>query len=353
MTAAPCVDRRDVERSPRTPVSRRFETMRFIAFAALVAGLVVTAPLQAQSSAATHKTQEITFASGDVMIAATLLTPPGDGPFPGVVIVHGSGASDRNNPWTSAYASALVARGIAVLHPDKRGAGGSTGNWRAASLGDLAGDVQAGLLLLRQHVLVDSTRVGAIGFSQGGHVVAMTASRTPEVRFAIAVSSGVVSMHEQIADEVRMMGVEAGLTAAQLAMADSLNVAAIRYAVTGEGWAQYADALARARSGPVGETRVIQGFPTDRESPAWSYLRQIADYDPLPWWKSVRVPTLFLYGGRDRNVDVFKSAALIERELTEAGLPYALLLFRNNGHGIFREDAMDLVARWIRDGGKD
>lgn len=297
--------------------------------------------------------RQVNYSSGEVMLAGTLLFPAGNGPFPAAAIVHGSGSSDRSNPWTAAYASALVERGVAVLHPDKRGSGESGGDWREASFSDLADDAVAAVHLLRDEVSVDSTRIGLIGFSQGGHVAPVAATRSSATRFVINVSGSVVPILDQIGDELRKMGQREGLSAEALETIELLHGYAADYALTRENWTAYSAALAEAKRGTFGSTEVIEGFPTDPDSGAWDFLRTIGNFDPLPYWTEVKVPTLFIYGGRDENVDVFKSVDIIEKSLTSAGLPYDLLLFRNNGHAIFREDAMDFMARWIHTGGTD
>lgn len=302
---------------------------------------------------AENSSRAVSYSSGEVLLAGTLSLPRGKGPFPAVAIIHGSGSSDRSNPWTAAYASALVERGVAVLHPDKRGSGESGGNWREASFSDLADDAVAAVHLLRADVSVDSTRVGLIGFSQGGHVAPVAATRSSATRFVINVSGSVVPILDQIGDELRKMGQREGLSARGLRTIQLLHGRAVDYALTGENWAAYSAALAEAKRGTWGKTEVVEGFPTNPESGAWEFLRTIGNFDPLPYWSEVRVPTLFIYGGRDENVDVFKSADIIEESLTSAGLPYDLLLFGNNGHAIFREDAMDFMARWIHNGGTD
>ena len=320
----------------------------------LLCSLLLPFPVQAQPDAGVESIpEEVAYTSEGVSLAATVLTPPGPGPFPAVVVVHGSGSSDRSNPWTSAYATALVERGVAVLHPDKRGSGASGGDWREATFADLAGDALAGVDVLRAHPRIDSARVGVIGFSQGGHVVPLAATRSPDVAFVINISGSVVPMTEQIGDEVRLMGEREGLTENELGALQALHERAVRYALSGEGWDAYAAALAEAEDRPMGRSDAVGGFPAAPDSPAWALLGTLGDFDPLPYWREVGVPALFLYGGRDENVDVFKSADLIEEELTPAGLAYSLLLFRNNGHALFRGDAMDFIARWIHDGGVD
>ena len=88
-----------------------------------------------------EKHEDVRFSSGDVQLTGTLITPATGRPHPAVILVHGSGAENREYmlPW----ARFLIRRGMAVLGYDKRGVGGSTGNWNTASFDDLAGDVVA------------------------------------------------------------------------------------------------------------------------------------------------------------------------------------------------------------------
>ncbi len=314
----------------------------------LLCSVLLSVPVQAQSAnGGAASSDEVIFSNKDVSLAATLWLPAGSGPFPGVVIVHGSGRSDRSNPWTSAYTDALVDRGIAVLHPDKRGSGASGGNWREATFFDLADDAIAALDLLRAHPEVDTSRVGLIGFSQGGHIVPVAATRSPAVSFVINVSGSVVSMVDQIGDELHKMGEQEGLTEDQLETIQSIHLQAVQFVLTGDDWESYSTALAEAKEGLLGDSEVVEGFPTELDSPAWDFLRAIGDFDPLPYWRDVDVPALFIYGGRDENVDVYKSVDIIGESLTPTGLSYSLLLFRNNGHALFREDAIQFIVRWM------
>lgn len=296
---------------------------------------------------------EVTFSNKGVNLAGTIHLPSGPGPFPGVVVVHGSGTSDRSNPWTSAYVTALLERGVAVLHPDKRGSGASGGNWREASFSDLADDAVAAFRELHSHPQVDSSRVGLIGFSQGGHIVPIAATRAPEVAYVINVSGSVVPILEQIGDELRLMGAREGLSEHQVKMVGDIHELAVQFVLTGQGWNPYLDALKAAKDGGLSDSDVIGGFPTERDSPAWGFLRRLGAFDPLPFWYEVDAPVLFMYGGRDQNVDVFKSTDIIQEKLTPADVTYSLLFFGNNGHALYREDAMDFVARWLHDGGID
>ena len=69
--------------------------------------------------------------SDAVTLAGTLTLPKGDGPFPGVILVSGSGPQDRDEtvfgikPF-AVLSQRLVEAGIAVLRYDDRGTAKST-----------------------------------------------------------------------------------------------------------------------------------------------------------------------------------------------------------------------------------
>ena len=86
-----------------------------------------------------EKREDVRFSNGDVQLAGTLTSPATTGKHPAVILVHGSGAENRD--YVLPFARFLVRRGMAVLGYDKRGVGGSTGDWTTASFEDLAGDV--------------------------------------------------------------------------------------------------------------------------------------------------------------------------------------------------------------------
>jgi pimeloyl-ACP methyl ester carboxylesterase len=94
------------------------------------------------------------FTNGDVRLAFTLDLPAGQGPFPAVVMGHGSGRVTRDQlTWAARRFTAL---GYAVLRFDKRGVGESTGLFVFVGTKDspwvfpqLASDVAAGVRFLR------------------------------------------------------------------------------------------------------------------------------------------------------------------------------------------------------------
>ena len=156
-------------------------------------------------------------------IAATLTLPPGPGPFPAVAMVHGSGPHGREEFQVFGAYCALL--GIAVLADDKRGIGESRGTYpgEAAtphSVDVLARDAQAEVRYLARLPQVDATRVGLLGDSQAGWVIALAAARDRAVRWAVPLVGPTVSVDESDGWGARAgkgVGAPSGTTAQMLA----------------------------------------------------------------------------------------------------------------------------------------
>lgn len=133
-----------------------------------------------------------------VHLAAWVFEPPA--PKAAVVVVHGSGDSDRESGWYVYLANFIATNGYVVLLPDKRGAGRSGGDWRGESLTVLAQDGADWVDALRD-AYPQLRRFGVIGVSQGG-MIAPTAARIAEADFAIGLSVTATSLNEQLLVEI-------------------------------------------------------------------------------------------------------------------------------------------------------
>ena len=146
--------------------------------------------------------ESVRFSSGGISLAGEIAFPEGSGPFPAVVLVHGSGpvTRDGNRPLVAPF----LARGIAVLSYDKRGTGESGGLYRGVGplnsdsmIRLLADDAIAALELLARHRRIVKTRLGLAGGSQAGWIIPNAAARFP-VRFSVMLSGPLVSVGEEI-----------------------------------------------------------------------------------------------------------------------------------------------------------
>ena len=148
-----------------------------------------------------EKHEDIRFSSGDIQLAGALISPTMAGKHPAIILVHGSGAENREYmlPW----ARFLVRRGIAVLGYDKRGVGESTGDWNTASFDDLAGDVVAAFKYLKTRRDIDPEQIGLFGVSQAGWIMPLAAVRAKDLAFLISVSGAGVTVAETTIDQAQ------------------------------------------------------------------------------------------------------------------------------------------------------
>jgi hypothetical protein len=102
-------------------------------------------------------------------------------------------------------------------------------------------------------------------------------------------------------------------------------------------------------------------------------LRSDWQFDPIPWWRTVRAPVYIMLGSLDRSVPTAASASLLRGALGEAGVPDATVrIFEHANHGLleartgfdreaptlayyvpgFQDGLMDWVLRHVRLGGR-
>lgn len=264
--------------------------------------------------------QEISFQNRthNLTLAGLLFVPEGKGPFPAVVIIHGSGTSRRDNRWYLTLVHHLQRNGIVVLLPDKRGSEKSQGNWRTSSFKDLATDTIAAIDYLKAQDDVIVSHIGVIGLSQGGWIAPIVATKSSDVTFIVNVVGTSVTAHQQLIYEenhnLRQMGFPPGIS----------------------------NALSYV------STFILRRFSQK------DFWNAVGDFDPLPYWQDVSVPTLVMYGSEDTNVPTVASKKRFETLNKEnitvqvyEGSGHALQDPSGQGDSMFREDALMSISRFI------
>ena len=98
----------------------------------------------------THS-QEVRFESGGNTLAGTLYLPSGPCPHPALVMLQGSGPTDRDSGgYFPPIRDHFLSTGLAVLSWDKPGIGESTGHWTRQTLFDRADDALAAIDFFRR-----------------------------------------------------------------------------------------------------------------------------------------------------------------------------------------------------------
>jgi len=121
---------------------------------------------------------------GEPPLAGTLTLPDSRDPVPAVLLASGSGPLDRDSDHrrarfgvTRELAHALAGAGLASLRYDKRGVGGTPGDWRRAGLYDGVDDLVRAHAALAARPEVDGGRVVLAGHSEGALLAVAAAAR--------------------------------------------------------------------------------------------------------------------------------------------------------------------------------
>ena len=123
---------------------------------------------------------EVIVGSDEWKLPGTLILPKGNGPFPAVVLIHGSGPQDRdesigpNKPFKD-IAIGLASNGIAVLRYEKRT---KEYQQKMAKMNnsitlkeEVTDDVLSACELLRKNDKIDKNRIFLLGHSLGGLLI--------------------------------------------------------------------------------------------------------------------------------------------------------------------------------------
>jgi pimeloyl-ACP methyl ester carboxylesterase len=314
-----------------------------------------------------------------VRLAGTLTLPEGEGPYPAVLLVTGSGPQDRDETLLGhkpflVIADYLTRRGIAVLRLDDRGVGGSTGSFAAATSDDFARDAAAAVRWLRARPDVADDRVGIVGHSEGGLIAPLVASRTPEVAFVVLLAGPGTPSAELLVAQGALISRAGGDGEPQIERTSALQrelfaaIAATADSVALRGQLQeitrrfQASLTPEERARPDASDATFAAAVNTLISP---WYRWFLRYDPAPALRATRVPVLALNGALDMQVPADENLAGIQRALAAGGnrdvtvekLPGLNHLFQTARTGApseyaeieetFSPDALRRIGDWI------
>ncbi|MEP6684822.1 MAG: alpha/beta fold hydrolase [Parafilimonas sp.] len=168
-----------------------------------------------------YKSEEVIYNANGLQYGGTITIPQGNGTFPAVLLITGSGQQDRDETIFShkpfaVLADALTRDGFIVLRVDDRGIGNSSGNFAASTTADFANDVKASVDYLKTRHEVNDKKVGLLGHSEGAMIAPMVASQRKDIDFIILMAAPGVKiidlMAEQNAAVMRSIGIDSSFS---------------------------------------------------------------------------------------------------------------------------------------------
>ncbi len=234
----------------------------------------------------------ITVHTGHWDLPGTLCLPKGTGPFPAVVLVHGSGPNDQDesigpNKTFKDLAWGLASRGVVVLRYTKR-----TRQYGAKSGDDLSAftvkeeamdDARSAVAMLAVMPEVNPKQIFVLGHSEGGYLAPRIAAGDAQVAGLIVMAGNTRPLEDLIVDQVRYEATLSG-------------------PVTPEG--QKAIDAAEETAKQLRNPDLKPGTTLDflgSKIPA-SYLLDLRGYHPAETAAALKIPIYILQGARDYQV---------------------------------------------------
>jgi dipeptidyl aminopeptidase/acylaminoacyl peptidase len=263
----------------------------------------------AEETLALNPTERIRYESVDGWLIDAMITWPSkrsDGtPPPLIVHVHGGPSGIWLDDWEFYRSQVLATAGYAVLRPNIRGSMGRGVAFADAVIGDMGGkdfqDVLKGVDYLIERQLVDSDRVGIMGWSYGGFMSAWAVTQTGRFKAAV-MGAGISDFHSFHAQT---------------------NI---------QDW----------------DMRFL-GQVNEPVSPL-THSDLYRRYSPITYACNVTTPTLIVHGQKDLCVPLNQAYAFY-RALQEQHVPVELVTYPREGHGPSEHhhvrDYMQSVLRWF------
>ena len=254
-------------------------------------------------------------------LAGTLTIPEGDGPFPAMVLVSGSGQENRDEEienhrpfWV--IADYCARHGIAVLRYDDRGIGGSDGEVYNATTLDFSYDTEAAFDYLRNRKEINASQIGILGHSEGGIINFMVAARRPEVAFLVSLAGPAVNGIEVSKAQSEAM-LRASGTAEEMIQFRGNADAQLFDVVEASNNREEADTLLRQVLKGWGYNEELTEQVVSRLTLPWLYY--FMKYDPTEAIVKTNCPALLLNGSKDLQVLVTQNFPVYEKIIAEHG----------------------------------
>lgn len=263
--------------------------------------------------------EEVTFEAAGHTVPGTLVRPTTPGRHPALVLMAGSGPTDRdwNNPLlpgrngsAKLLAEALAKRGVTVLRFDKAAVGANKGSLQGATFDIYRDEARAALALLRARTDVAADKLYVAGHSEGGmHATRVALAEGTQIGGLLLLSASARSTQALVLAQL-----EPQLRARLPERADA-ELAAMRTAI--------ADFIAGKDIDPTKVTQIppLQMLLGSLTNPATATLaRSMLAWDPLPEVGKVGVHIFVYNGGKDVQVDPELDAKVLAKANPQAEL---------------------------------
>jgi dienelactone hydrolase len=247
-------------------------------------------PSYARQSSFTEKPLELH--DQGYTLPGTLTLPNGPGPFPAVVLVHGSGPHDQdetmgpNKPFKD-IAWGLASRGIAVYRYTKRTARygeKSAADPKLLTVNDeTIADARAAVALVAQQPGINPEQIFLLGHSLGAYLAPRIATGNAIIAGIVIMGGNTKPMEQLIVEQIRYL-TNAGETPSS------------------DGESQVDAAQRAAEQIESRDLKPDDAVPLLGSTTYGAYWLDLRNYNPVKTAEKLKIPILILQGGRDYQV---------------------------------------------------
>jgi dienelactone hydrolase len=254
--------------------------------------------------------EDVSFINQGDTLSGTLVLPDTSSLCPALIMIHGSGKSERNIE----YAKKLASKGVATLTYDKRGVGKSGGKYEGNlnastnNLSLLADDAIAGINILMNHKRIDKNKIGVWGISQAGWIAPIAASKSKNISYMVILSGPTVPVIKEL-----------------------------KYSKFSENDPEFFNKYSQE------EIEELMN--------KWSFsdifFKTIGfNFDPKPYLETLEIPVLWIYGDKDRSIPAHLSMKIIDQNNKGN---FKIKCYPNYDHSLNFPDDQDIPAAEVND----
>ena len=326
-----------------------------------------------------YDVEPVTFYSRDkdVVLAGTLTRPKGNGVYPAIVLISGSGPQNRDEEILDHKPFAVIAdyltkNGWAVLRYDDRGVGESKGDFSTATTTNFTQDASGAVDFLRSRKDIKKDKIGICGHSEGGIVAQQLSSNTKNnIAFVIMLAGPSIIGADVLASQNKAILESSGVDTA-LASWYSRYLRNEVYAgiMNNKPKEEVAKTLAEALD------RMFTTFTTEELNTLGinatvtkammmqlltPWMREFLQYNPADNLRKIQCPLLALYGENDKQVLSGINSAAIRKNNPKAEVvvfPGLNHLFQTSQNGMpmeygtleetFSPKALSHIEEWLK-----
>ena len=299
------------------------------------------------------KAEKFTIQNSGVELSGILVTPKGDGPYPGILLLHGAGPQKYSKWYYKIHTNALVEKGFAVVSYDRRGSGGSSGDLRHSRFDDMVSDALAMSNYLRDSPDVVDDKIGFFAISQSGWYVHELAEKFGDVGFIVGRVSPPLPWMDIVLHEIEVEQRDAGVSEEGVEKYLELKKRIWEFYITvaEDGYDTHSEEM-EILTAELAELNRIYGdsipssllnFPEER-------LQALADrysYDPRPFIERSDIPMYIILGGVDQNIPFDTSNSQWNKYRNNFGKDITVQVYPEEDHYMLKYDWFPLEGLYV------